>query len=47
MAVKFDTVVLGGGIVGVSVAVHLQQRGRAVALVDRSRAARPRLAMLD
>jgi D-amino-acid dehydrogenase len=32
---KFDTVVLGGGIVGVSVAVHLQQRGLAVALVDR------------
>jgi len=33
--VKFDTVVLGAGIVGVSVAVHLQKRGRAVALVDR------------
>lgn len=32
---KFDTVVLGGGIIGVSVAVHLQRRGRAVALVDR------------
>lgn len=32
---KFDTVVLGAGIVGVCVAVHLQQRGRAVALVDR------------
>ncbi len=32
---KFDSVVLGGGIVGVSVAVHLQKRGRAVALVDR------------
>lgn len=32
---KFDTVVLGGGMVGVSVAVHLQQRGLAVALVDR------------
>lgn len=32
---KFDAVVLGGGIVGVSVAVYLQQRGRAVALVDR------------
>lgn len=31
----FDTIVLGGGIVGVSVALHLQQRGRAVALVDR------------
>ncbi|TDN61654.1 D-amino-acid dehydrogenase [Paraburkholderia sp. BL10I2N1] len=37
MAMKFDTVVLGGGIVGVSVAVHLQLRGRAVALIDRKR----------
>ncbi|MEC5404400.1 FAD-binding oxidoreductase [Paraburkholderia sp. MPAMCS5] len=34
-ALKFDTVVLGAGIIGVSVAVHLQQRGRQVALVDR------------
>lgn len=34
-AIKFDTVVLGAGIVGVCVAVHLQQRGRQVALVDR------------
>ncbi|MBB5497944.1 FAD-binding oxidoreductase [Paraburkholderia sp. MM5384-R2] len=32
---KFDTVVLGAGIVGVCVAVHLQKRGRAVALIDR------------
>lgn len=31
---KFDTIVLGAGIVGVSVAVHLQKRGRSVALVD-------------
>jgi len=31
---KFDTVVLGAGIVGVSVASHLQKRGRSVALVD-------------
>ncbi|MDQ0395915.1 NAD(P)/FAD-dependent oxidoreductase [Labrys monachus] len=31
----YDTLVLGGGIVGVSIAVHLQERGRAVALVDR------------
>ena len=37
MAIKFDTVVLGGGIVGVCVAVHLQQRGQAVALVDLKR----------
>ena len=34
-AIKFDTVVLGAGIVGVCVAVHLQKRGRQVALVDR------------
>jgi D-amino-acid dehydrogenase len=32
---KFDTVVLGAGIIGVCVAVHLQKRGRQVALVDR------------
>lgn len=32
---KFDSVVLGGGIVGVSVAVQLQRRGLSVALVDR------------
>ncbi|MGH8780274.1 NAD(P)/FAD-dependent oxidoreductase [Paraburkholderia sp.] len=32
---KFDTVVLGAGIVGVCVAVHLQKRGYQVALVDR------------
>ncbi|RKP46958.1 NAD(P)/FAD-dependent oxidoreductase [Trinickia fusca] len=31
---KFDVIVLGGGIVGVCVASHLQRRGRAVALVD-------------
>lgn len=31
----FDTIVLGGGIVGTSVALHLQKRGRSVALVDR------------
>jgi D-amino-acid dehydrogenase len=32
---KFDTVVLGAGIVGVCVAVHLKKRGFQVALVDR------------
>ena len=32
---KFDTIVLGAGIVGVCVAVHLQKRGYQVALVDR------------
>ncbi|HEX7911603.1 MAG TPA: FAD-binding oxidoreductase [Paraburkholderia sp.] len=31
----FDVIVLGAGIVGVSAAVHLQDRGRRVALVDR------------
>ena len=30
-----DVIVLGAGIVGVSVAVHLQRRGRNVLLVDR------------
>jgi D-lysine oxidase len=31
----FDVIVLGAGIVGVSSAVHLQDRGRRVALIDR------------
>ena len=31
---KFDTLVLGAGIVGVSTALHLQKQGRAVALID-------------
>src|SRR5689334_4586925 len=34
-----DALVLGAGIVGVSVAVHLQKRGRATVLVDRRGAA--------
>jgi D-amino-acid dehydrogenase len=36
---RADAVVLGAGIVGVSVALHLQKRGRAVVLVDRRGAA--------
>lgn len=32
---KTDVIVLGGGIIGVSTALHLQQRGRSVALVER------------
>ncbi len=32
---KFDSIVLGAGMIGVSVALHLQSRGRSVALVDR------------
>lgn len=32
---KFDTLVLGAGMVGVSIAAHLQQRGLSVALIDR------------
>jgi len=30
-----DVVVLGAGMVGVSVAVHLQKRGRQVVMIDR------------
>ena len=36
---RYDTVVLGAGIVGICVALHLQKRGRGVALVDRRGAA--------
>jgi len=32
---KFDCIVLGAGMVGVSCALHLQARGRSVALIDR------------
>lgn len=32
---KADTIVLGAGVVGICVALHLQKRGRAVILVDR------------
>jgi D-amino-acid dehydrogenase len=35
----FDALVLGAGIVGISVALHLQKRGRATVLVDRRAAA--------
>jgi D-amino-acid dehydrogenase len=36
---KFDAVVLGAGMVGISVALHLQARGRSTVLVDRRGAA--------
>jgi D-amino-acid dehydrogenase len=36
---RTDAVVLGAGIVGISVALHLQARGRSVALLDRRGAA--------
>ena len=36
---KADAVVLGAGIIGISVALHVQARGRSVALVDRRGAA--------
>src|ERR1700675_4137723 len=36
---RSDTVVLGAGIVGVCVALHLQKRGRSVVLLDRRGAA--------
>jgi D-amino-acid dehydrogenase len=35
MATPADVIVLGAGMVGVSVALHLQQRGRDVVLIDR------------
>ncbi|MFP3617151.1 FAD-dependent oxidoreductase, partial [Paraburkholderia sp. SIMBA_050] len=34
-SMDFDVIVLGAGIVGVSSALHLQDRGLRVALVDR------------
>src|ERR1700743_2004897 len=33
--IKADVIVLGAGMVGVSAALHLQQRGRDVALIDK------------
>ena len=36
---RTDAIVLGAGMVGVSAALHLQMRGRSVALVDRAVAA--------
>src|SRR5262245_66278722 len=36
---KADVIVLGAGMIGVCVALHLQKRGRAVVLVDRRGAA--------
>jgi len=38
-SLRADAVVLGAGIVGICVALHLQKRGRSVALVDRRGAA--------
>ena len=35
MSGRGDVIVLGAGIVGVSVALHLQKRGRDVVLIDR------------
>ena len=32
---RTDTIVLGAGVVGVSAAIHLAERGLSVALVDR------------
>ncbi len=37
--IRSDVVVLGAGIIGICVALHLQKRGRAVVLVDRRGAA--------
>ena len=34
-SMQADVVVLGAGMVGVSVAVHLQKRGKQVVLIDR------------
>ena len=39
MSLKADVAVLGAGMVGVSAALHLQERGRSVVLVDRNEAA--------
>src|SRR5713101_4908099 len=38
MSARADVIVLGAGIVGVSVALHLQKRDRDVVLIDRQRA---------
>jgi D-amino-acid dehydrogenase len=35
MSARADVIVLGAGMVGVSAALHLQKRGRGVALIDR------------
>jgi D-amino-acid dehydrogenase len=35
LAMRVDAVVLGAGIIGVSTAIHLQQRGRSTLLIDR------------
>jgi D-amino-acid dehydrogenase len=38
-ALQADAIVLGAGIIGICVALHLQRRGRSVALIDRRGAA--------
>ena len=38
MRARADVIVLGAGMVGVSVALHLQKRGRDVVLIDRREA---------
>ena len=38
MSARADVIVLGAGMVGVSVALHLQKRGRDVVLIDRREA---------
>lgn len=40
MTIRSDVIVLGAGIVGVSTALNLQQRGRSVVLIDRAEVGR-------
>ena len=36
MTLNFDTVVIGAGMVGVSTALHLQEKGQKVLLIDKT-----------